>query len=167
MLNGVQLGPLDETQTRALPLTPQTPVWSEGFADWTPAGEVAAFADMFGGGPTRPYNGTNTVYGQGTSPSPSNPGYAPGSSYNYSDMPEMPPTYLAWSIIVTLLCCLPLGIVAIVCSASVSSAYNRGDYRQALRQSNNARNWIIASVITGLIGSGLYLMFFMPLALFV
>lgn len=58
------------------------------------------------------------------------------------------PTYLAWSIVATVLslclCCIigtiP-GIVAIVFSTQVNSAFNRGDYAAAQRASSNARIW--------------------------
>lgn len=181
MLNGVQLGPLDDAQTRALPLTPDTPVWCEGFADWTPASRVESLSDLFGGRPyARGYQqgwqqgdrqgwqqGVNQGYNQGM-----NQGYQQGYSQGWQQggggggdvLPPEPPTYLALSILCTLLCCLPFGIVAIIMSAGVSSAYNRGDYQTAKRKSDAARNWIIASAVCGVIGMALYLVVYAPFA---
>lgn len=70
--------------------------------------------------------------------------------------PPKPKTYLAQSIIVTLLCCLPLGIVAIVYSAQVDSKYARGDYTGAQEASKRAAlfGWISFGV--GLAASLLY-----------
>ena len=190
MLNGVQLGPLDDAQTRALPLTPDTPVWCEGFADWTPASRVESLSDLFGGRPyargyqqgwqqgdRQGYNdgvsqgwqqGVNQGYNQGM-----NQGYQQGYSQGWQQdgggggdvLPPEPPTYLALSILCTLLCCLPFGIVAIIMSAGVSSAYNRGDYQTAKRKSDAARNWIIASAVCGVIGMALYLVVYAPFAM--
>lgn len=57
----------------------------------------------------------------------------------------MPPTYLVWSILTTILCCLPFGIVAIVQSAKVESLYVQGLYAEALKASNEAKKWSIVS----------------------
>lgn len=75
----------------------------------------------------------------------------------------MPDTYLVWSVIITLLCCLIPGIIAIIYSASVSSKYYRGDIEGAKRASRNAQIWCIVSIVTGIIWTTLYL----PLSLLV
>lgn len=74
----------------------------------------------------------------------------------------MPKTYLVWSVIITLVCCLIPGIVAIVYSASVSSKYYAGDVEGAKRASRNAQIWCIVSIVTGIVWATLYL----PLSLF-
>ena len=61
----------------------------------------------------------------------------------------MPPNYLVWSILVTHLCCLPGGIVAIVYSTQVSSRFLQGDYEGANASSRNARKWAIISAVAG------------------
>lgn len=76
---------------------------------------------------------------------------------------EMPNSYLVWSVLATILCCLIPGIIAIVFSSSVSSKYYAGDVEGAKRASRNAQIWIIVSVVTGIIWGTLYL----PMALFV
>lgn len=150
MLNGVQLGPMSEAEARALPLTPDTPVWSEGFPDWKPASQVEAFASMFGyQGEQQPFNHQQAYqppYQQPYQPQPQ-----PAYQQQYNDIPPMPQTYLVWSILATIFCCLPFGIVAIVYSSGVESAYNRGDYATAASKSKTALNWIIASAITGVL----------------
>ncbi len=71
--------------------------------------------------------------------------------------PERPPNYLVWSIISTILCCLPAGIAAIVYSARVDSKYNAGDYAGAIEASNTARKWNIGALIAGAIINFIYL----------
>jgi hypothetical protein len=49
------------------------------------------------------------------------------------------PNYLVQSILVTLCCCLPLGVVAIVFSAQVNSKLAAGDIAGAQDASNKAK----------------------------
>lgn len=72
----------------------------------------------------------------------------------YYNAPPRPKTWLASSILTTIFCCLPFGIVGIVYAAQVSANYEAGRYEEAERASRIARNWTIASF---LFGGGLYL----------
>lgn len=69
-------------------------------------------------------------------------------------MPQNVPTYLAQSILCTLFCCLPAGIVAIVYAAQVGGKLSSGDYAGALAASKNAKTWSWVSFGVGL-GVGL------------
>ena len=53
--------------------------------------------------------------------------------------PQRIPNYLAQSIIVTLFCCLPLGIPAIVFSAQVNGKVQAGDIQGAMESSRKAK----------------------------
>ena len=66
------------------------------------------------------------------------------------------PTYLVQSILVTVLCCLIPGIVAIVKAAQVKAKLRAGDYEGAVRASNSARGWCWASLWLGLAWLVLY-----------
>ncbi|KAJ8049849.1 Proline rich transmembrane protein 1B [Holothuria leucospilota] len=63
-----------------------------------------------------------------------------------------PPDYMAYAIIVTLFCCLPFGIIAIMRSSSVRSRFASGDYEGARRSSLSAKKWSNAGLICGTIG---------------
>lgn len=92
--------------------------------------------------------------GQGPTPPP----YGQPGPQNVSNPSEpMPDTYLVWSVIITILCCLIPGIVAIIYSASVSSKYFRGDIEGAKRASRNAQIWCIISIVAGIIWATLYI----------
>ena len=69
------------------------------------------------------------------------------------------PTYLAHSILVTLFCCVPFGIVGIVYAAQVNSKLASGDYAGAVEASNKARTWCWVSFGIGL-AVGLMWLFF-------
>ena len=69
----------------------------------------------------------------------------------------MPPTYLVWSVIMTVLCCLLPGIVAIIFSSQVGTKYYAGDIEGAKRASRNAEIWIIVSFVLGVLSATLYM----------
>jgi uncharacterized membrane protein len=77
----------------------------------------------------------------------------------YQPQPSMPSNYLAMSIITTILCCLPAGIVSIVYASQVNTKYNAGDYDGAVRASKNAKTWWIVALVVGLVSIIGYLMF--------
>jgi hypothetical protein len=61
------------------------------------------------------------------------------------------PNYLVPAILVTILCCLPAGIVAIVYAAQVNAKLAGGDTAGALESSRNARNWCWISASIGIV----------------
>ena len=62
----------------------------------------------------------------------------------------MVPDYLIPSILATIFCCTPLGIVAIVFSAMASSEKGAGNYQKALAHAKTARIFLIISVVCGI-----------------
>ena len=76
-------------------------------------------------------------------------------------MPK-PATNMAWAILVTIFCCPPLGIVAIVKAASVDSHYYAGRYLEAIQATRSAANWSAWSAILSLLPYliGIYLVAF-------
>jgi hypothetical protein len=71
------------------------------------------------------------------------------SAGHQSVPPVMPKTYFAEAILVTLFCCLPVGIPAIVKSAQVSGAFAAGNYSLAKQRSAEAAHWAKLSAILG------------------
>lgn len=67
------------------------------------------------------------------------------------------PDYLPWAILVTLFCCLPFGIVAIVYAAQASSRRGVGDVAGALEAARNAKTWVWVSFAVGLAVALIYL----------
>ncbi|QQL45317.1 CD225/dispanin family protein [Sulfuriroseicoccus oceanibius] len=139
--NGTQQGPVSGEQMTALiqsgRLTSQSLVWREGMANWLPVAQVPELSALAQSGPPA------------TSHSPYQP---PASTPTHPGMPIGPeiPTYLWQSIVVTLLCCLPTGIVAIVYASKVNSLRLNGDQAGAQEASNNAKNWCLISLIVGI-----------------
>jgi hypothetical protein len=69
------------------------------------------------------------------------------------------PTYLVQSILVTLFCCLPLGIFAMIKSAETSAKLREGDHQGALAASNQTKTICRWSFGVGLIFFLIYCFF--------
>ncbi|KAJ7990489.1 hypothetical protein DPEC_G00300850 [Dallia pectoralis] len=61
------------------------------------------------------------------------------------------PTYLVWSILNTLCCCLPLGIAAIVCSCKADNANEVGALERASEASRTAKILNIVGLVIGIV----------------
>jgi hypothetical protein len=93
----------------------QTQIQGEGATGWTMMGQAPEFAALFAAAP--PNIG--------------------GAALSTAKIPN----YLAQSIIVTLCCCVPFGIVAIVYSAQVNTKLAAGDVAGAEDSSKKAKMW--------------------------
>jgi hypothetical protein len=71
--------------------------------------------------------------------------------------PTQPKNWLVESILVTLFCCLPFGIVGIINAAQVSSKYASGDYDGAEKASKEAGKWTKIGFWIGVAGIVIYL----------
>lgn len=79
-------------------------------------------------------------------PPPPPPGYPPQQPAG-----QPPNNYLVWSILVTLFCCLPFGIVAIVKSSQVNGLWAQGNYAGAQAAADSAKKWVTWSAVIGVI----------------
>lgn len=76
-----------------------------------------------------------------------------------------PKNWLVESILVTLFCCLPLGIVGIVNAANVNSRYGVGDYAGAQAASAAAGKYTKIGFFVGIAVYVLYVIFFVVMGL--
>lgn len=134
--NGRQLGPVTESELLVKfasgELSKTDLVWKEGMHAWMPF-EKVEFAGVL---PKPSVSGQ--MEGSVMLPQP------PGRSF--AQMPQYVPNYLWQSIVVTMFCCMPFGIVAIVYASEVDSHNARGDHAGAQAASNSAKIWIGVSV---------------------
>lgn len=154
-------GPYSVDTLVANGLKPEDLVWTEGLADWTPAGNILELAeamnlrDSMAATPAEPAAPVSaevieiveteaapqmqTAYTQA----------APAQAAAMTQAEPCPPAYIAWSIIVTVLCCTIVGIPAIVFASMTKSAYYRGDLAKAKRYSEITQWFIIAAIVLG------------------
>lgn len=167
--NGVQSGPVELDDLKKLGLTSSAYVWYEGLSDWVKITEVADLKDYYDlpaetaetletaepmtaddaqAEPTTmatppPIPAQETV--QAAEQQPQQPQQMPAAAE------PCPPTNMVWAIISTVLCCLPLGIVAIVFATQVTNKYRQGDIEGAKRASETAAWLCIATIVLGII----------------
>ena len=72
--------------------------------------------------------------------------------------PQHIPNYLVQVILVTIFCCLPLGIVAIIFAAQVNGKVAAGDIAGAQSSSRTARTLVIVPVVVGAVVIGIALL---------
>lgn len=174
--DGQPVGPFTVDELKTQGITPDTLVWNDSLPQWTRAGAISELSAFVTGcaQPVAPlpesgYQQCQTPYSTQPCSDPyqqnypnAQPGYQPVND----EMPPSPKTWLAESILVTLFCCLPFGIVSIVKASQVSSAYSSGNYDDALKQSQSAGKWVKIAFFCGLAGILLYLISIISLALF-
>ena len=139
-----QKGPVPAEELLNYGVGRATLVWKEGMSQWKPAGEIPELGFLFqSGGPTPPppYSG-----GQ--------PGQPGGQGMGYVRV--TPDSFLVWSILSTVLCCLPLGIVAIVYSSKVDGLWSQGLYDEAEKASKNAKLFCLIGAGSGLLVGLIY-----------
>ena len=180
--NNQQQGPIDAAQLPSFGVTTKTLVWCEGMANWQAAGEIPELASFFAakqpeipaqpqmqpGTPAQPQmqpqaqpqvqpqtmninNFQQTQQPMNTQP--------PFQQPNNQQMPPQPDNYLVWAILVTVLCCLPLGVASIIYSVKVGSLYAQGDYNGAVDASQKAKKFAMIGGIGGLIFVVIYVIF--------
>ena len=138
-----QQGPCSVEELRRIGIRPDTKVWTANMADWTDAGQVAELAELFV-----------------ATPPPVTPPVTPAASAPTQTVPEAAPakpdSWLAWSIVSAILCCLPLSIPAIVYAAKVDGLWHDQRYEEAIRAAKLAKQWTIASAIVAGAGWVIY-----------
>ena len=147
---GERHGPVSFAALRSMIVTGEVAqtdlVWREGMADWLPAGQVAEISGVDSGPSTSPVSPATG----GIQTPQSEVGIAGPVAH------ERIPNYLVQSILVTILCCWPFGIPAIVYAAKVDGLVARGDIAGAMEASKKAKTWAWVSFGSGMVFVVLY-----------
>ena len=94
-------------------------------------------------------------------PQPIPPQYAYDTPQQPAGQPAInSTTYLVFAILVTVLCCLPLGIPAIVFATKISSAQAAGDFLGAQDAAKKSKMWSIIAAVSGVVASILIVVFY-------
>jgi hypothetical protein len=97
----------------------------------------------------------------GNYPPPPGPGGfgGPGAPGGPGGPTGQPDSNLVWGILVTVLCCLPLGIVSIVKATQVSGLWGQGRYAEAQQAADDAKKFAMWGAIAGVVVGVIYLIF--------
>ncbi len=127
-------GPLSMEELRAKNITPQTLVWKEGLSDWVQAGQMEELQALFQASEmAAPVVPVSQMIGE-----------------------KPPKNWLVESILVTLLCCLPFGVVGIIFSTKVDTLWNTGQREEAIKASQDAAKWVKIGFFVGI---GAYILY--------
>lgn len=119
------------------------------------AGEVSAEAEGASGGTTEATGAETAAEAAATEVAtavkaePAAGKYAPGRRVQRrAERPDepCPPTYLGWSVFLTICCCSPVSIASLAASIFVTSYYNNGKLDKSKRASEIAA-WLIMTAI--------------------
>ena len=155
--HGKQEGPVDLATLQGWlnsgQVAPTDLVWHEGMAEWTAAQEVPEL------NPQAVQLLAPTMVPPGGTQIPQ-PGIPQGGMQQPIGAPvahQHIPNYLMPAILVTIFCCWPFGIPAIVFAAKVDGMVARGDIAGALDSSNKAKTWTWVSFGSVLLAIVLYI----------
>lgn len=152
----MQLGPVAEEELLAKSKSGEVAatdlIWKEGMSDWKPLGQVPEFQGSSPMAMTPPPTQMGSVPMQQPAP------------MNSNQMPGVIPNYLWQSIVVTVLCCMPFGVVSIVYAAKVDGLVARGDIAGATAASKSAKTWAIAAAASWLAIMAIYFLVFISAA---
>lgn len=127
-------GPLSMEELRTKNITPQTLVWKEGLSDWVQAGQMEELQALFQASEmAAPVVPVSQMIGE-----------------------KPPKNWLVESILVTLLCCLPFGVVGIIFSTKVDTLWNTGQREEAIKASQDAAKWVKIGFFVGI---GAYILY--------
>ena len=169
-----QLGPFEVHQLLANGLTPDSLVWCNGMAGWQMAKDVPELSGLF---VAQQPQYQQPQYQQYQQPQYQQPAYQqpqyqqpayqqPQYGYQqpaYNNAVPRPDSNMVWAILSTILCCLPLGIVAIIKASSVNGLDDRGDYAGAEAAAKSAKSWAMWGAILSIIFWVLYILFIVVL----
>lgn len=134
LINSEKVGPLSLDDLKNYSITPETYIWKEGLPQWVKAQTLPELNGLIIQQPPQP---------------PFSQPYA-AAPQQQSTFAVQPKTWLVESILVTLFCCLPFGIVGIVNACKVDTLFSAGQIQAAQKASAQAKKWTIISFFVGI-----------------
>lgn len=143
-IDGAQEGPYTLEELPLDRMTDQTPVWYDGLSDWTVAGKAPATAHLF-------QLKNDSFSEEKESHQNEYVELKPEQVRSQSkEVKKCPPTFFAWSIILTLICCNPVGIIPIVTGFYTRSRWHNQNFESARKLSNITEWWVMITIVTSL-----------------
>ena len=181
MIDGEQKGPFTLEQLPEAGVRPSTYIWTKGMTDWQKAEENADVCRLFRNHLYDKMHPSPESLPQQQGEEnrwkvqPDEPNGKPKSRFDRylestgndplptleeieatKDKSNPPVSMIGYAWLVTLFCCLPTGIVALVFAYKSSGAWKKGDNEMAHEYSRRAKMWTGISFFIGLIGYSLF-----------
>lgn len=125
-----------------------TLVWREGMEGWTPLKEVGELAGLFPPEVSAPAMTPAAPAMPARTAGASAPGTPKPAAVKVEGIP--PKSWLVESILVTIFCCLPVGIAAIMSASKVESSFYEGNSAKAADYAKTAKQMVTISFWGGL-----------------
>ncbi len=129
--NSERQGPFSLENLSKKGISSNTMVWSIGYTTWKKAKDVPELSELLSNLPP-----------------------------DLLEAKPMPKSWMAESILATLFCCLPFGIVGIIQASKVSSLYAQGNYNAAQQASLDAGKWTKIAFFVGLTSMVIYILIY-------
>lgn len=159
-INNNQVGPMSLDEVIALNPSADMLVWHPGMPDWDKAANLPELAHLFGDDYEECVEG-ETVEGEPQpeqtieepvqEPAPKAEDVKPQPLQETAPAEPCPPNYLVWTVLVTVMCCVPLGVISLIYSSQVKTKYTAGDIEGAKKASSKTELWLILAFVLGLI----------------
>lgn len=133
MLAGERIGPIPAQEIpsaiAAGKLTPLSPVWKSGMADWAPAGGVPELTPLF----------------------PANAQASFTAAVGFTPANNTVPDYMVWAILELLLLCMPFGVVGLIYAVQANAAKAAGRIAEAQQGAATAKKWLTVGLVLGVL----------------
>lgn len=161
--NGRPIGPFTKEELKVRrDFTADLPVWYTGLSDWTTVSQIPELADLLEPVVDEENPAVDDV---NYTEQPTTEEEAATEPVNHSaatpwivsappesiDGVERPKSYMGWSIVMLLCCCLPGGVAGLIFGSQVNRNWMRGDVKGAVKASEYAQWCIIISIVVGLV----------------
>lgn len=133
-INSQKEGPYTLEELSGKNIKADTLVWHEGLTEWKQAKEIPELHSF--------------IY---TTP--------PDPTAKSTPQTPMPKTWFVESILVTIFCCIPFGVLGIIKSNEVEQLWISGHREEALIKANEAKKWVMWGFFSMLIFWVLYITF--------
>lgn len=126
-----RFGPFTLQEFQEKGILANTLVWRDGLPDWIPASQLPELSTNFGE--------IQKIH------------EVPPPHSAFSPTGKPPKNWLLESILVTFLCCMPLGIMGIVYATKVDTLWYAGKHEEAHKEAQQAAKWAKFGAVIGFI----------------
>lgn len=156
VVDGKPAGPFDIAQLAEQGIKGKDLVWKEGLSEWVAAETIDELqAVLYGAQQTTSTPPSINTDSETVPPTPPVPPISQPSNTQFTYQPSQPmgfppKNWLVESILVTLFCCLPFGIIGIIKASTVSSLWASGRVEESQKASSEAKKWTLIGFWIGM-----------------